>query len=44
MVDFRITWTLPIGAVGNRTYRIELNAVWLETAPTGPDKSPMNPR
>ena len=21
MVDFRMSWTLPIGAVGNRTYR-----------------------
>ena len=23
------------GAVGNRTYRVGLNAMWLETAPTG---------
>ena len=29
MVDFRITETLQTGAVGNRTYRVELNAVRL---------------
>ena len=32
------------GAVGNRTYRFGLNAVRLETAPTGPDKSGLKPR
>ena len=35
MVDLRINETLQNGAVGNRTYRVGLNAVRLETAPTG---------
>ena len=34
MVDFRINDILQTGAVANRTYRVGLNAVWLETAPT----------
>ena len=38
MVDFRINWTLQIGAVTNRTYRFGVNAVRLETAPTGEQK------
>ena len=35
IVDLRINETLQTGAVGNRTYRVGLNAVRLETAPTG---------
>ena len=35
MVDLRINETFQTGAVGNRTYRVGLNAVRLETAPTG---------
>ena len=35
LVDFRINEALQTGAVGNRTYRVGLNAVRLETAPTG---------
>ena len=38
MVDLRINETLQIGAVRNRTYRLGLNAVRLETAPTGAAK------
>ena len=30
--------------LGNRTYRVGLSAVRLETAPTGPDKSGSKPR
>ena len=35
IVDFRINETLQIGAVGNSAYRVGLNAVRLQTAPTG---------
>ena len=38
MVDFRINETRQTGAVGNRTYRVELNAVRSETVPTGEQK------
>ena len=34
-MDLRINETLPIGEVGNLAYRVGLNAVRLETAPTG---------
>ena len=35
MVDLRINETLQTGAVRNRTYRVGLNAVRSEAAPTG---------
>ena len=35
MVDFRINETRQTGAVKNRTYRVGLNSVRLQTAPTG---------
>ncbi len=35
VVDLRINGTRQTGAVSNRTYRVELNAVQVETAPTG---------
>ena len=35
MMDLRINETPQIGAVGNSAYRVGLNAVRLETAPTG---------
>ena len=35
MVDLRINETLQTGAVFNRTYRVGLEAVRLEAAPTG---------
>ena len=38
MVDLRINETLQTGAVGNRTYRVGLNAVRSETAPTGGER------
>ena len=44
IVDVRINETFQTGAVRNRTYRIGVNAVRLETAPTGPDKSGSKPR
>ena len=44
LVDLRINEILSTGAVGNRTYRVGLNAVRLETAPTSPDKSGSKPR
>ena len=37
MVDLRIKETLNTGVVGNRTYRVGVDAARLETAPTGPD-------
>ena len=37
IVDLRINETLQTGAVGNRTYRVGLHSVRLETAPTGLD-------
>ena len=43
-MDLRINETRQTGAVGNRTYRVGLNAMRLETEPTGPDKSPIHPR
>ena len=39
IVDLRINETLQIGAVGNSAYRVGLNAVRLQIAPTGPDSS-----
>ena len=39
IVDISINGTRQAGAVGNRTYRIGLHSVRLETAPTGLDKS-----
>ena len=44
MVDLRINETLQTSAVGNRTYRVGLNAGRSETEPTGPDKSGSKPR
>ena len=38
MVDLRINWTFQTGAVRNRTHRLGLNAVRLETAPAGAAK------
>ena len=35
IADLRINETLQTGAVENRTYRVQVNAVRLETAPTG---------
>ena len=35
MVDLIINETLQTGAVGNRTYRVGVNAVRSETVPTG---------
>ena len=40
MVDLTINETRQTGAVGNRTYRVGLNAVRLETAPTGDENLP----
>ena len=37
IVDLRINEALQIGAVKNRTYRVGLNSVRVETAPTCPD-------
>ncbi len=34
MVDFRITWTLYTGAVGNSAYQMGDGTAQLETAPT----------
>ena len=34
MVDFRINWTLPIGAVENSAYQTGDSTAQLETAPT----------
>ena len=41
MVDFRINWTLPIGAVGNSAYRGGVHSVRLKTEPIKLDHAPM---
>ena len=38
IVEFRINETRQTGAVGNRTYRVDLHSVRLETEPTGGQK------
>ena len=38
MVDLRINEILQTGAVKNRTYRVGVSAVRLETVPTGEHK------
>ena len=42
IVDLRIDETLQTGGLGKRNYRSTFWEVLFPTAPTGPDKSPMN--